>query len=481
MALPNPLPTMERWRAALVAAGLPAVWLLVALTLGIAWGAWRVLQPIPDKHLVIATGPDQGAYDQFAQRYLPPLQARGIAVTLRRTHGAAENLALLRDRGAGVHAAFVQGGLGDGTPQQTTDGSASLASLGSVAIEPLWLFYREDSLRRLNPDGLDRQARRAEGAAPDNLAQLAGWRIDTGPAGGGADALMRQLADAHGLPPTALQRSDLAAVHRVVQLVEGRVDALALVSAAEAPLVQYLLRTPGVRLFEVAQAEAWARRFPALRPVRLPRGVVDLAADLPTRDVALVAATASLVVHDDLHPALVQLLLQAAQQAHGQPGWFNHGSEFPNAGADDWPVLPDAERFHRNGPPWLQRHLPFWLATFVDRMWIVLLPLLAVLLPLSRVVPPLVTLRLRSRIYRWYAHLRAVERALESPGADLAALRAEIEHIDAQTEHIGVPLSFTNELYDLRAHIHLVRKRLLARGAGGDADGDDNGGQPAAS
>ena len=181
----------------------------------------------------------------------------------------------------------------------------------------------------------------------------------------------------------------------------------------------------------------------------------------------LVAATASLLVHEDLHPALVQLLLQAAQQVHGQPGWFNRRGEFPNAGADDWPLLPDAERYHRNGTPWLQRHLPFWLATFMDRMWIVLLPLLAVLLPLSRVVPPLVTMRLRSRIYRWYANLRAVERALELPGADLPALRTELERIDEQTEHIGVPLAFANELYDLRAHIHLVRKRVLLRAAAG--------------
>lgn len=475
MALPRPLSLMERWRDALVAAGLPAVWLLVALALGGAWGAWRVLQPIPDKRLVIATGPEQSAYDQFAQRYLPPLRARGIEVSLRRTEGAAENLALLRDRRSGVHAAFVQGGLGEVAEDPEAE-ATGLSSLGTVAVEPLWLFYRVDSLPKLNLG-----AGRAMAAAPDNLALLAGWRIDTGPAGGGADALFRQLADAHGLPPDGLQRGDTAAVNRVVQLIEGRVDALALVSAPEAPLVQYLLRTPGVRLFEVAQAQAWSRRFPALKPVMLPRGVVDLAADLPAHDVPLVAASASLLVQDDLHPALVQLLLQSAQQAHSAPGWFHQGGEFPNAGADDWPLLPEAERFHRNGPPWLQRHLPFWLATFVDRMWIVLLPLLAVLLPLSRIVPPLVTLRLRSRIYRWYAHLRAVERGLESPEADLAALRAEIERIDAQTEHIGVPLSFTNELYDLRAHIHLVRKRLVARGGAADPQADPQTDQPAAS
>ncbi len=324
----------------------------------------------------------------------------------------------------------------------------------------------DDSLRRLNRGP----------TVPDNLAQLAGWRIDVGPAGGGSAPLFRQLAAANGLPGEGLVQGDGAAVNRVVALVLGQVDALALVSAPDAPLLQYLLATPGVRLFDFAQAEAYARRFPFLRPLVLPRGVIDLAADQPPQDLRLVAASTQLVAQADLHPALVQLLLQAAQQAHGEAGWFHRAGEFPNAQVVGLSLAAEAARYHRSGPPWLQRYLPFWLANFGDRMWIVLLPLLAALVPLSRIVPPLVTLRLRSRVYRWYAHLRAVEQALEQPDPDLVQLRAELEHIDAQTEHIGLPLSFTNELYDLRAHIHLVRKRLLARAAGGAGPT----GQPAA-
>jgi hypothetical protein len=168
-------------------------------------------------------------------------------------------------------------------------------------------------------------------------------------------------------------------------------------------------------------------------------------------------------VRSDLHPALMQLLLQAARDAHGGAGWFSRPGEFPNAGVAEWPLATEAERYYRSGPPWLQRYLPFWLANFIDRMWIVLLPLIAVLLPLSRVLPPLVELRLRSRVFRWYANLRALEQALEKPGADIASLRAELDRLDAQTERIGVPLAYANELYDLRGHIHLVRRRLLAR------------------
>jgi TRAP-type uncharacterized transport system substrate-binding protein len=443
---------------ALVNAGLPMVALLLAAAAALLWGAWRVLEPTPEKRLVIATGPEQGAYDEFARRYLPLLQAQGITVELRRTQGAAENLALLRDRASGVQVAFLQGGVDLPAPA----GALPLVSLGSVALEPLWLFYREDSLKRMR-----------QGVPPDKLAQMAGWRIDTGPPGGGSGPLFRRIAAAQGLPEAGLVPGDPTAVNRVVELIQGRVDALALVSSPEAPLVQYLLNTPGMRLFHFAQAEAHARRFPFLQALVLPRGLVDLALDRPHQDVPMVAATASLVTHADLHPALVQLLFQAARQAHGQAGWFNRAGEFPNPEAGEWPLSPEAERLYRNGPPWLQRYLPFWLANFIDRMWIVLLPLAAVLLPLSRIVPPLVTLRLRSRVYRWYANLRAIERVFDAPGADLPALRAELEKLDLQTEQIGVPLSFTHELYDLRAHIHGVRKRMQARAAGTEVAGGD--------
>lgn len=439
-------PTPGRWRLALAEAGLPAIAALLVLVALALWGAWRALEPTPEKRLVIATGPEQGAYEAWGRRYAPLLRAHGLAVELRRTDGSARNLALLLDPASGVHAAFVQGGVADSAED------AALVSLGRVAHEPLWLFYRADSLQRLR-----------RGAPPQRLADLAGWRIDIGPAGGGSGVLLRRLAADSGLPEAGLQPHEAVAALRVAALVQGQVDALALVSAAEAPLVQYLLRTPGVALFDVAQAEAYARRFPFLQALVLPRGVVDLAADRPAADLRLVAASASLVVRAELHPALMQLLLQAAQQVHGDGGWFHRRGEFPNPGADQFPLAEEAARHYRAGPPWLQRYLPFWLANFVDRMWIVLLPLLAALVPLSRIVPPLVTLRLRSRIYRWYAHLRAIEQALEAPAPDLPALREALERLDAQTERIGVPLSFTGELYDLRAHIHLVRRRLLAR------------------
>ena len=450
--LEPPRSRTSRWFGAVVGAGPLVVALLLLAVAAALVGAYRWLDPTPDKRLRIATGPEQGAYLEFGKRYRPLLQANGLEVELRTTQGSADNLALLRDPASGVQAAFVQSGSDAGAPPPEDSRAARIVSLGRVAHEPLWLFYREDRARQ-----------RLGKAPPERLAQLQGWRIHTGPPGSGTGALFARLAAANGLDAATLQAvDDRSTVQGVVELVQGRADALALVSAPDAPLVQYLLRTPGVRLFDFVQAEAYARRFPFLRATTLPRGVVDLALDDPPQDVHLVAANASLLVRADLHPALMQLLVQAAQQVHGEPGWFNAAGELPNAATDEWPLAAEAERFYRDGRPWLQRYLPFWLANFIDRMWIVLLPLLAAAVPLSRVLPPLVQLRLRSRIFRWYDHLRALERELEREGADAAALRGRLERIEAQVEHIGVPLSYAHELYQLRAHIHLVRKRLMA-------------------
>ena len=433
-------------RRFLPAPGPLATLLVLLICAAVLWLAYKVLDPTPDKRIVMATGPEQGAYVEFAKRYAPLLRANGVTLVLRPTQGSAENLALLRDPKSGVQAALVQGGV-DTQEAGPDDVDPLLVSLGSVAYEPLWLFYREDSVRRL-----------AGGQLPSRLAQLAGWRINTGPAGGGSGPLFQQLAAASGLSAQALHSGDAATVTSVVDLVQGRDDALALVSAADAPFVQYLLNTPGVRLFDFAQADALARRFGFLHALRLPRGLVNLASDRPPADLHLVAATASLVVRGDLHPALVELLVQAASRVHGQPGWFGRHGEFPTVAAPIFPVSTVADRFYRNGPPWLQRYLPFWLANFFDRMWIVLLPLLAALLPLSRVLPPLVELRLRSRVFRWYGQLRTLEESSDKRPAEEVA--RELDEIEARVAEIDVPLSYADELYALRAHIAMVRRRL---------------------
>jgi hypothetical protein len=197
-----------------------------------------------------------------------------------------------------------------------------------------------------------------------------------------------------------------------------------------------------------------------MNAVLLPRGVVDLAGDLPPADVRLVAPTATLLARESLHPALVQLFVQAAQQVHGAPGWFQRKGDFPNASDAERPLAPEAQRVYRSGAPWLQRYLPFWMANLADRMWVALLAIVAVLLPLSRVLPPLYEFRIRSRVFRWYGRLRAVEAQATGGHQPTAELLQELDEIESNAGQINVPLSHADELYALRAHIQLVRRRL---------------------
>lgn len=440
-------------------------WLLgsgafVALGLLLLWLAFRWLEPQPPQRVVLATGPERSAYDRFGQRYAELLAAHGITVELRATQGAAENLALLRQPGSGVDLAFVQGGAdgpGDHGGRATAadpgtgagDGAAALVSLGNLAHEPVWLFYREAAARR--------HLRRP---TLDSLAQLAGWTVNVGEAGSGAPPLMARLLAANRLAPDAVRLQQAPLTPAVVALIEGRLDALLIVSAPEAAMVQMLLQTPGIRLLDIAQAEAYARRLPFLGAVTLPRGVVDLARDQPPADVRLVAPMATLLARPDLHPALVQLFVQAAQQVHGAPGWFQHKGEFPNARDAEHPLADEAARFYRQGAPWLQRYLSFWLANLADRMWIALLAIVAVLLPLSRVLPPLVEFRVRSRVFRWYGRLRALETEARQAGADRAALLQALDEIEQGASQVRLPLSHADALYALKAHIQLVRQRL---------------------
>ena len=438
--------TLLSFRDLLVTAG-PFL-LLVAALLAVAY--W-MLDPAPPKRVVLATGPDQGAYAEFGRRYVQALKEYGITVELRRTQGAAENLKLLEDPASGVDIAFVQGGAGEARPgaaESETDDQ--LLSLGSLFYEPVWLFYREDAAQRL-----------LHAPTLNALAQLPGWRLNIGAPGSGAPNLMLRLLEANRIELGSLNLLRLEQTPAVVALLGGDIDALVFASAPESLMVQMLLQTPGIRLYDFAQADAYARRFAFLSPVTLPRGVVDLAGDVPPQDIRLVAPTATLVAKKATHPALIQLFVQAARQIHGGAGWFQRKGDFPSMRNTERPLAKEAQRFYENGPPLLQRWLPFWLANLVDRMWPVLVTLVAVLIPLSRTVPPLYQFRVRSRIFRWYGQLRALENAIGSrPNGEL--LR-ELDGIEQRVEHVSVPLSYADELYSLRTHIQMVGNRL--RGA----------------
>lgn len=427
-------------RDLVVATGPTALLVLAAVLLAYWW-----VDPAPPRSLRLATGQENSAYEQFGKQYASLLARDDIKVSLQPTLGSQDNLQRLLAGEADV--AFVQSGSTDGETMnaEATDRS-DLVSLGSLFTEPVWLFLREE-------------------AKVSKLTDLRGKRINLGPEGTGVPRLLRQVLDANGIEAKDVTIGDLANTPATVELLAGRIDGLVFASAPEAPLIQMLLQTPGIRLFDFAQAEAYTRRLPFLTHVVLPRGIVDLGRNIPAQDYHLIAPTATLVAREEIHPALIGLLVKAATDIHGGAGWFQQQGQFPSPKYTEIPVAPEAARYYRDGPPFMQRYMSFWLANLAERLWVVVVALTALLIPLSKIVPPIYVWRVRSRVYRWYGELRAIEQAFEDSGPEpdeavRNGLQKRLDGLEDRVNHISVPLAYADELYRLRSHIHLVRERV---------------------
>ena len=433
--------TLLSLRDLAVPAGPFLVLALALLVLAYWW-----LDPNPPKRVTLATGPAQSAYEEFGKRYAKILAQDDIEVRLLPSEGSAQNLQLLREGKADL--GFVQGGTSESRPDDETN----LESLGSLFVEPIWLFYRKDA------------AGKAPGTAAslDALTQLQGLRVNVGTPGSGIPSLMTKLLTSNKVDMAILTTSELEQTPATVAFLDGKIDAIVFASAPESLMVQMLLQTPGIGLMDFPQSEAYSRRFAFLSPVVLPRGVVDLAVNLPPQDVRLVAPTTALINRKGTHPALLQLFVQAGKQIHGGAGWFRRARDYPNLANNELPIGAEAERSIRNDKPFLQRYLPFWVANLVERMWLVMGIIIAIMLPLSRVIPPLYAFRVRSRIFRWYGQLRDIENRIESTSGKTGTpeLLEELKTLEQRAEKISVPLSYTEELYALRNNIQLVRRKL---------------------
>lgn len=398
--------------------------------------ASRFVAPAPPRTVVLAAGEEGGAYALFGLRYREFLSSYGIALEIRHSAGSLANLALLRD--GAVDVALVQGGVAEPAT------SPGLVSLGSLFYEPLWVFVRA-------------------GVASETLSELAGARLGVGSQGSGTRVLVSRLLGMNGITPETSDWVAASGEDGMLALRAGGLDALFLVASERSPALRSLLTAEGVRLLSMDRATAYTRLRRSLSSVVLPEGVVDLARNVPSGDRVLLSSVAGLVAREDFHPALVDLLLQGAAQVHGEGGLFAEPGEFPSARYVDLPLSPDAARYYRYGPPFLQRYLPFWAATQVDRLKVMLIPLLALLIPLARMFPPTYRWRVRSRIYRWYRELRELD---PGPGVErlTSAQRderlASVGRIEAEVTAVPTPLSYASELYDLRLHIELVRERL---------------------
>jgi TRAP transporter TAXI family solute receptor len=416
-----------------------AWWVILLAGIGFAV-AYQFVEPAPPKKIVISTGGESGAYYQFAQRYASILAKNGVTLEVRASAGSLENMARLSNDEAQI--GFVQGGVVPPRADPDAADESGLLSLGSVFYEPVWVFYRGDKpLTR--------------------LTELKGKRIAIGQEGSGVRQLAQQLLDANEIP-AGDHLVPLAGLKAAEELQQGRIDAAFIIAAETAPVVQVLIRSPGIKLMSFAQDRAYQRRFPFLTKLTFPRGVVDLVRDFPPDDIKVLAPTANLIVRDDLHPALQALLLQATSEVHGKSGFFQDAGEFPSYKDQMLPLSPEAERYFKSGPSFLQRYLPFWLAVLVDRLIVMLVPVFMLLIPLLKVAPAIYNWRVRSKIFRCYGELKFLEDDLKHrfEPAKLADYRNRLDVIEEEASALHIPLGFTDLVYTLREHVNLVRHIL---------------------
>ena len=430
-------PKLLSWRD-IAFVGLPSL----LLALGAFWLGAQFIKPAPPDRLIISTGGEGGAYQIFAARYKDVLARYGITLVDKPSAGSTENLARLRRPDFEVDAAFMQGGTARATERD------ELVSLGDFYYEPLWIFYREAALR-----------------GGDKLLDLKGKRVAVGGAGSGTHFLAMELLAANGLDAGNTRLIEAGGLALLERLEKNELDAVFVVGPTQSSLVWSLLYTPGMRLMSLTHAEAYTRRFPYLARLVLPRGAIDLTQEIPPHDIQLVSPMSTLLVREDTHPALIGLLMQAASEVHGEPGVFQKPGEFPRVGHSVFPLSKEAERYYKSGKPFLQRYLPFWAATLIDRVVVMVVPLLVVLIPLFKFVPQIYGWRVRSRIYRRYGELKFLENEInEDPGRHSRAEWIEkLDRIEADASTIRTPLTFSDMLYTLRVHIDLVRDMILRR------------------
>jgi TRAP transporter TAXI family solute receptor len=410
--------------------------LTIALSAGvIVCAAVFLLSTMPPHSIAMATGPEGGGDYEIGRQYQELLARSGVELRLVPTAGSLENLALLRDPKSGVDIALVQGG-------SIGKAAGELESLGTLFYEPLWIFHR---------GGM-------EGAT---LAALRGRKVSIGPVGSGSHALLLRLLKLNEVDQDVGELLALPPQEAADKLLAGEIDAAALLASWDAPVVQQLITNDQVELLNLARADAYVALYPFLSKVTVPRGVGDLAKDLPPADVALFASKASLVVRKELHPAIQYLLLSTAMQIHSGVSMFHRAGRFPAAEGIELPLSREAVQFYKSGQPFLQHNLPFWMASLVGHLLVLLIPTIAVLYPMFRFLPGLYGWLMRRKIARLYGELRFLEDEITDGGStDRAQLTARLDWLEQQANQLRMPIAYESMMYLLRHHISIVRNRL---------------------
>ena len=413
-----------------------AFFTLLIILFGVLW----ILIPPPPKSIELATGFPTGLYYQFGERLKTELSTEGVELTVRSTGGTIDNLALLNDQKSGVDFAMVQGGVANISEYP------NLVSIAGMFYEPIWVWYREGAFKN-------------EGGQLKILSQLKGKNVSIGNEGSGTLALVKDLLKVSGIDEKEIGAQKLKPDEAIVKLKNGELDAVFVVAAAEAPVLRKFYSIPGVRLMNFDQAAAYTRNLPYLSKVAVPRGLLSIQYDQPRQDIQVMAATATLVAHDNVSPALVSLLLGASYDILKSYSRLQKVGEFPSSAGLDFPLHVDAEIYLKDGPSFLHRHLPFWTAVWAGRFVKIVIPLLVILIPLFTYIPTTKNFLLRLKLAQVYEELKVIEGNAQNPALKEKNYK-DLEAIERRVGNIKVSMLDAKELYDLKGHVGEVRTRL---------------------
>jgi TRAP transporter TAXI family solute receptor len=404
--------------------------------------AYQFVDPPPPKEISIATGREGGGYYKFSLQYQKQLAEQGFHLEIQSTAGSIEVLQKLKSGEASI--GLVQGGTA-----KEVEGIEGLQSLASLFYEPVWVFHRKDQPIKY-------------------LFELRGKRIAVGENGSGTKPLAIQLLSFNHVTPDNSSFLNLSSRKAATKLAAGEIDAAFFVTSPKAGVITELLSNPEIELLSFRRHLAYSSRYPFLTHVEIGEGMIDLENNIPTNSKILLAATASLVARQDLNSDLIPLLLRSLIQVHKNGGMLEKPDQFPSNKFVEFSMNSKAEHYLVSGPSFLEKIFPFWLATSIDRLKILLIPLIAILLPLLKGFLPIYTFTIRRKIFRWYELLREIDEQIHQ-FSDINIIDEKIERLQSLQkeliEQISVPLSHMGEFYGLRMHIKLVLERLQERRA----------------
>jgi TRAP-type uncharacterized transport system substrate-binding protein len=394
----------------------------------------------PPNTIIITSGDEGSSFQRNSEKYAKILARNGVKMKILKSEGSLQNLERLENKSFHVDIGFVQTGVAKG---KNTD---NLVSLGSISYEPLFIFYR--------------------GSKPlDMLSQFEGKRLAVGEDGTGTQVLALNLLAMNGIKPGGkTQLFEMDDEEAKKELLTGEIDAAFMMSdSASTKTLRELMHKPGIRLFDFSQADAYVRRIHYLNKIVLPKGSLNFEKNIPDKDINLLSPTVELIARSNLHPALSDLLMEAATEVHSRPTMMNKRGEFPALLEHEYRISPDATRFYKSGKKFLYKYLPFWPASVLNRILVVFIPMLLILIPGLKSIPSLYRWRMRLRILRWYRALLVLEEEIIVPMSPEKRneLLGRLNGIEQTVNKLKMPASFADQFYSLRSHILIVRERLL--------------------